>query len=83
MSQYKIVFEKAALKFIRKQNVDIQTRLLRAIYALPYGADIKKLRGFQHLYRLRVGDIRVIYSIDEEIKIIDIQNIGYRGDVYN
>lgn len=48
---------------------------------LPDGTDIQKLQGY-NLYRLRVGDYRVIYSVDNGIRIITIENIDNRGDVY-
>ncbi|MCX4322842.1 MAG: type II toxin-antitoxin system RelE/ParE family toxin [Lachnospiraceae bacterium] len=79
--QYAIRFEKAAEKFLRKQTPKIQQNLMRAIYKLPDGTDIKRLKGHD-LYRMRVGNIRIIYSIQEEIKIINIENIDNRGDVY-
>ena len=54
---------------------------MKAISELPEGTDIKRLQGYD-LFRLRVGTIRVIYSIDEEMKIINIENIGNRVDIY-
>lgn len=54
---------------------------MKAISELPNGTDIKCLQGYD-LFRLRVGTIMVIYSIDEEMKIINIENIGNRGDIY-
>lgn len=56
-------------------------RLYTAIYELPRGTDIKKLQN-HNLYRLRVGDYRIIYSIDDVIKIITIETIDNCGDVY-
>ena len=82
MSKYTITFEKAALKYLRKQSKSTQERLLRAINKLPDGTDIKRLQGYDNLYRLRVGGIRVIYTIKEEIMIINIENIDNRGDIY-
>lgn len=81
MQTYKIEFEKAAQKFLNKQNESQRLRLYKAIYKLPSGTDIKKLKGYD-LYRLRVGDYRILYSIDGEIKVITIENIDNRGDVY-
>ena len=49
---------------------------------MPDGTDIKRLQGNRDLYRVRVGDMRVIYGIHEDIKIINIENIDNRGDVY-
>ena len=82
MKKYKIIFAKAAEKFLKKQDKPTQERLLKAIYKLPEGTDIKRLQGYNDLYRVRVGNIRVIYSIYEDIKIIGIENIDNRGDVY-
>ena len=45
--------------------------------------DLKKPKGFyEDLYRIRIGDYRVIYSIEDKIKIIDIRQIGRRKDIY-
>lgn len=41
-----------------------------------------KLQGYDNLYRKRVGNIRILYSIKETLKIINIENIDNRGDVY-
>ncbi len=81
MQTYKIEFEKAAQKFLDKQDKQQRIRLYKAIYKLPDGTDIKKLKGHS-LFRLRVGDYRIIYSIDDVVKIITIENIDNRGDVY-
>ncbi len=81
MQIYKIEFEKAAQKFLNKQDKTQRLRLYKAIYKLPNGTDIKKMKGY-NLYRLRVGDCRILYSIDEVVKIITIENIDNRGDVY-
>ena len=82
MNKYTVAFEKAAVKFLRKQNQSTQERLMRAIRQPPNGADIKKLQGYDYLYRARVGNMRILYSVKEELKIINIENIDNRGDVY-
>lgn len=80
-NHYTIRFEKAAEKFLKKQTPKIQQNLMRAIYKLPDGTDIKRLKGYD-LYRMRVGNIRIIYSLKEEIQVINIENIDNRGDIY-
>lgn len=82
MTLYKIEFEKAALKFLQKQDKPTRTRLIKAISELPNGTDIKRLQGYDNLYRMRVGNIRVLFSIKEELRIINVENIDNRGDVY-
>lgn len=45
--------------------------------------DIRKLYGeWEGFYRLRIGEVRVLFSIDEEKEIIRVHAIGYRGDIY-
>ena len=82
MNEYTITFEKAALKFLRKQDKTTQTRILNIIKQLPNGTDIKRLQGYNNLYRIRLGNIRILYLIKDTLKIINIENIDYRGDVY-
>ena len=78
---YKIVIQKSAEKFLKKQPRKIQERLLIAIYKLPKGTDIKKLQG-HNMYRMKVGNIRILYTVDDVIKIISVEEIDSRGDIY-
>lgn len=82
--KYKIVIEKLAEKFIIKLPKPEKERVLKAIYQLPEGNDIKELKGKKHkgLYRLRVGDYRVIYTIDNGKLVIYVIDSGNRGDIY-
>lgn len=78
---YKIIVNKDAKKFIEKQPKNQRIRIYKAINKLPMG-DTKKMKGFEQLYRLRVGDYRIIYSIIENELIIEIIDINNRGDIY-
>jgi len=80
--KYKIVIEKKAVKFIKKQTPEQQKRILKAINNLPNG-DIKSIQGYTGYYRLRVGNYRIIYTIDNEVLTIIVTNIGNRGQIYN
>jgi hypothetical protein len=80
--QYRIEIEKKAIKFISKQPLKQRERILKAIYLLPYSGDIKAMKGFEGFYRLRVGDYRIIYSLDNDLLLISVVEIGNRGDVY-
>lgn len=79
--KYKIIIQKSAEKFLKKQDRKTQERLLNTIYKLPEGTDIKKLQG-HNMYRMRVGTIRILYTIDDVIKIISVEDINNRGDIY-
>ena len=79
---YQIILRKKAKKFIDKLPKNERIRIVRAIETLPNGEDIKKLKGHNNLLRLRVGDYRIIYTIDNgelTIYVIDIDN---RGEIY-
>lgn len=79
---YKIIIEKPALKFLKKQQKSNQERILKAIQALPDTGDIKPMSGYDSLYRLRVGSFRILYTLKNDILTIRVINIGNRGDVY-
>ena len=79
--RYEIIIEKAASKFISKQPVSEKKRILAAIRRLPDG-DTLKMSGKHNLYRLRVGDYRIIYCIEDEKLLIRVIEAGNRGDIY-
>lgn len=82
---YEYNIRKKAMKFIQKQERRQQERLLKAIYALPLIGDIKKMIGENNLYRLRVGDYRLLFEMLEksnEIMLIDVTNADNRGQIY-
>ena len=64
---YRIVIEKAAEKFIVKLPRPDKERVLKAISRLPEQGDIKQLKGQKSrgMFRLRVGDYRIIYTVDD------------------
>lgn len=80
-NSYNIKLTKKAEKFIKKQDRNTQKRIIKAITELPEG-DIKKLKGMEDLYRLRVGDFRVIFEKEDMKLIIIVIDIGNRGQIY-
>lgn len=75
----RIVFEKEAAKHISKMDKTSKTRIKQAIDKLPAG-DVKKLQGMVNDYRLRVGDLRVLFSVENDIIII--KDVLPRGQAY-
>ena len=80
--KYKVVVEKRAAKFIRKQQPAQQKRILEALAQLPTMGDIKPMVGAPGFYRLRVGDYRILYTVEEERITVRVTDAGNRGDIY-
>ena len=80
---YKIIIKKKAKKFIDKLPKNEKMRIVKAIEVLPNGEDIKKLKGHTDLFRLRVGDYRIIYTVDNGELTVYVIDAGNRGEIYN
>ena len=83
--KYKIQIEKPAVKFIQKLPAPDKERVLRAINKLPDDGDIKQLKGQKSngFFRLRVGNYRIIYTVDHGELIVCVVDAGNRGQIYN
>ena len=83
--KYTIDIKKRAEKFITKLPKPEKERVLKAIYQLPEGEDIKQPKGNKNkgLLRLRVGDYRIIYTVDNGNLIVYVIDAGNRGEIYN
>lgn len=84
-SDYKLIYHKSAVKFIAKLDKISQERIATGLIGLlnvPPEGDIKTLKGYSGLYRLRIGNYRIVFEIDHDEQIVYIQAIGNRGDIY-
>jgi mRNA interferase RelE/StbE len=82
---YQIEFVKQAAKQFKTLPTQEQERLQAKIDALasePRPVGVVKLVGEEDLYRIRVGDYRVIYVIQDDLLLILILKIGHRREVY-
>jgi mRNA interferase RelE/StbE len=82
--KYTVLIERYAQKQIMKLDKKIIPVLKKAISDLadnprPYG--YKKLKG-EDAYRIRVGNYRVIYEIDDGKIIVTVVSVGHRKDIY-
>ncbi|OYD09137.1 type II toxin-antitoxin system RelE family toxin [Paludifilum halophilum] len=81
----KLILKQPATKFIKKQDKKTQIRILEALEGLrkvPPEGDVKKLKGEQQTFRLRIGTNRALFSLDHDQKRVIILTIGNRGDIY-
>ena len=79
---YQIIIKKVAKQFIDRLPTNEKRRIVSAIERLPNGEDIKKLKGHDGLLRLRVGEYRIIYTVDHGELIVYVIDAGNRGQVY-
>jgi mRNA interferase RelE/StbE len=83
---YIISIRKQALKELGDLPLKDSRKIVAAIDSLaenPRPAGCKKLKGeTEYIWRIRVGDYRILYKIDDEIRIVEIRKIGNRKDVY-
>lgn len=79
---HQILVKKRAKKFIDKLPVAEKRRVVGAIEKLPEGEDIKKLKGYEGIMRLRVGPYRIIYEVDNNRLIVTVIDAGNRGQIY-
>ncbi|GAA4464185.1 type II toxin-antitoxin system RelE/ParE family toxin [Nemorincola caseinilytica] len=83
---YRIVVKPSAARELKKLPRIIATAIAKKIDGLadnPRPEGCKKLVGNKEdLWRVRVGNYRVLYAIDDTIRIVDIHHIGNRRDIY-
>ena len=75
----RIEYEKEAAKHINRMDKPTKLRVKKAIEKLPSG-NVIKLQSLTNDYRLRVGDLRVLFSVQNEIIII--KDVLPRGQAY-
>ena len=82
---FRIEWKKSTRKDLRKMPPDIVNRVLDAVESLsqnPFPHGVEKLSGSEHAYRIRLGDYRVVYEVVTETKLVEIQRVRHRKDVY-
>ena len=82
---YKLTYHRDAVKFISKQEKSVQERIvqgLKGLLVVPPVGDIKPMKGYTGLYRLRVGTFRILFEIQHSEKVIYIRAVDSRGGIY-
>jgi len=85
VAEYAIVFARSARKELQALDHAIATRIIKRIEALamePRPSGVKKLEGAPDLWRIRVGDWRVVYRISDRERLIDIIAVRHRREAY-
>ncbi|MDJ0658266.1 MAG: type II toxin-antitoxin system RelE/ParE family toxin [Crocosphaera sp.] len=82
---YTVIIPKPVQKQLRQLTPEIYQRIITKISQLanePRPAGVKKLKGFDNEYRIRIGNYRVRYEINDSELIIVLVNCRHRKDVY-
>ena len=84
MGEYKINIKRSAEKELESLPDKIHDKVVSRLLLLknnPRPQGVKKLRG-ETGYRIRVGDYRVLYDIDDENNVLEIYSVAHRREVY-
>lgn len=86
MSSYIVEIRRPALEFIKKQAPKHQKQIRKKIDSLesdPHQHSAKRLDGGDGLWRVRTGDFRIIYTIQDEKLLVVIVTVGNRKDIHD
>ncbi len=82
---YQVEFSRQTLRQLEALPQQVQQRIVSRTESLavdPRPTGVKKLKGAESQYRLRVGDYRIVYEIQDAILLIILLRIGHRSNVY-
>lgn len=85
MSGYAITFARSARKELTSLPSATAVRIFDRIRSLadePRPRGSRKIRGAEGVWRLRAGNYRVVYRVDDTLRSVDVIAIGHRRDVY-
>ena len=85
MAEYEVRFVASAANEFRSLPADVRERVSVAVERLkrnPRPSGTRKLKGHQHLYRIRVGQYRVVYEIADDARRVRVTRVRHRQQVY-
>ena len=83
--KFRVEFTSRALRDLRGFESQVRIRIGREIDLLevePRPRGCQMLKGEKGLYRVRVGDYRVVYEIHDKVLVVLVIRIGHRKDIY-
>ena len=85
MATYQIEWKSSSFKELKRLDRKVIQRIVSAVESLssdPRPAGVRKLRGSERSYRIRVGEYRIVYEINDDRLIIIVIRVRHRKDVY-
>ncbi|MBI3985826.1 MAG: type II toxin-antitoxin system RelE/ParE family toxin [Lentisphaerae bacterium] len=84
--RHTVRLDRGPQKLLDSLHGDIYTRIVSACRALaenPRPPGVRKLKGYRDYWRIRVGDYRILYTIQDDRLLVIVIRIGHRWDVYD
>lgn len=85
MDDYEVILRPAAQRDLRKISEPSYGRIIAALNSLKKQrrpAGVRKLAGQENEWRLRVGDYRILYEINDDVRIVRVFRIAHRREAY-
>lgn len=82
---YRVEFLSSALRELSRITEPFRSRIIDRVERLaddPRPSGAKKLHGHAAMFRIRIGDYRVVYEVADAIRIVTVTRVGHRRDVY-
>jgi len=85
VAKYAVVFARSASKELQALDPAVAARILKRIETLvdnPRPTGVIKLEGASDLWRIRVGDWRIVYRLSDKERLVDIFTVRHRREAY-
>ena len=85
MASYHVVLASSAEKELKRLSARLMARMISRLESLasnPRPPGCKKLKGGDREWRIRVGDYRAVYTIDDTKLLVEVTRIRHRSEVY-
>jgi mRNA interferase RelE/StbE len=83
--RFEIQFTRAAERGLSALDKAILRRVdaaIRGLAVAPHPPHSRKIRGADNFYRIRVGDYRIVYQVEDQDLVVLVINVGHRRDIY-
>lgn len=85
MADYRVIYTRSARKELEKLPRTVANRIVtmsERLAAEPRPTGVRKLRGSADLWRIRVGEYRIVYAINDAELLVDVRLVRHRKDAY-
>jgi mRNA interferase RelE/StbE len=86
VDSYEVELKPSARKELESLPNTVLARVIRKIESLARDsrpAGCKKLKGYQDVWRVRIGDWRIVYIINDAAKLVSVTRVAHRSKVYD